>query len=280
MLVAVLVAAGCGGQQSAPSIPVGAASIPVGAAPDPESALVAHLYAAALRFYGNPAHVRTEQDPFGQLDSGEIRVAPGFTGRLLQRFEPDAPARSDLQVYRALVSALPEGVAAGDYTMSAADKPALAVTEKTAEGWGAQDVTEIVRRCANVSVGAVTGVPRPLSIGTCDLPEAREFTDDAALFASLQSAQIDAAWTTTAAPDIPSEAVVLSDRTALIRAENLVPLYRRNELTESQVLALNEIAGVLNTGSLADMRRQVAEGADPGAVAGQWLDAHPLGIGN
>ncbi|HYZ66635.1 MAG TPA: hypothetical protein VE666_02335, partial [Mycobacterium sp.] len=65
--------------------------------------------------------------------------------------------------------------------------------------------------------------------------------------------------------------------TSLIRAENLVPLYRRNELSESQVLALNEIAGVLDTGSLADMRRQVAQGADPGAVADAWLAAHPLG---
>ena len=77
--------------------------------------------------------------------------------------------------------------------------------------------------------------------------------------------------------DIPSELVVLSDKTALIRAENLVPLYRRNELNEQHVLALNEVAGVLDTGSLADMRRQVAEGKDPGQVADFWLDAHPLG---
>ncbi len=273
VLVAVLVAAGCGGPEPAPSIPVGSTS-------DSESALVAHLYAAALRFYGNPAHVRTEQDPFGQLDSGEIRVAPGFTGRLLQRFEPDASARSEVQVYRTLVSALPEGVAAGDYTTSAQDKPAIAVTEKTAEDWGGRDVAAMLGRCADVSVGAVRGAPHPLSVGTCKLSEAREFPDEAALFASLGSAQIDAAWTTTAAPDVPSKVVVLSDKTALIRAENVVPLYRRNELTESQVLALNEIAGVLDTGSLADMRSQVAEGADPGAVAAQWLDTHPLGIGN
>ena len=66
----------------------------------------------------------------------------------------------------------------------------------------------------------------------------------------------------------------------MVRAENLVPLYRRNELNESQVLALNEIAGVLDTGSLADMFRQVADGTDPGLVAGRWLEAHPLGVGN
>ena len=52
-----------------------------------------------------------------------------------------------------------------------------------------------------------------------------------------------------------------------------MPLYRRNELTESQVLAINEIAGVLDTGALADMRRKVADGADPGAVAGHgWTN--------
>jgi glycine betaine/choline ABC-type transport system substrate-binding protein len=109
------------------------------------------------------------------------------------------------------------------------------------------------------------------------MPKPREFPDSATLFAALQAGQINAAWTTTATPNIPSGLVVLSDKTALIRAENLVPLYRRNELDERQVLAVDEVAGVLDTGSLADMRRQVAEGKDPGVVADTWLDAHPLG---
>jgi glycine betaine/choline ABC-type transport system substrate-binding protein len=105
----------------------------------------------------------------------------------------------------------------------------------------------------------------------------REFPDTATLFASLRAGQVNAAWTSTAAPNLPDNTVVLSDRTALIRAENVVPLYRRNELGEQQVLALNQIAGELDTGAIADMRRQVAEGKEPGVVAGAWLDAHPLG---
>ena len=109
------------------------------------------------------------------------------------------------------------------------------------------------------------------------MPRPREFPDNATLFAALQAGQINAAWTTAATPNIPSELVVLSDKTALIGAENIVPLYRRNELNEQQVLALNEVAGVLDTGSLADMRRQVVEGKEPGLVADAWLDAHPLG---
>lgn len=268
--VLALIVVGCGGPAGPPSIAVGSTS-------DPESKLLAHLYAAALRFYGSPAHVRSVPDPVTELDSGEVRVAPGFTGRVLDRFEPDANARSDVQVYRAMVSALPEGVAAGDYTTSAEDKPALAVTERTADAWGGRDVAAAVRNCAKVIPGALAKARTPSKVGPCSVAKPREFPDNATLFAALRSGQINAAWTTAATPNVPSELVVLSDKTALIQAENIVPLYRRNELNEQQVLALNEVAGVLDTGSLADMRRQVADGKEPGQVADAWLDAHPLG---
>jgi glycine betaine/choline ABC-type transport system substrate-binding protein len=265
-----LIVVGCGGSVGPPSTAVGSTS-------NPESKLVAQLYAAALRFYGSPAHVQSVPDPVAELDSGDIRVAPGFTGQLLQRFDPDATARSDTQVYRALLSVLPEGVAAGDYTTSAEDKPSIAVTERTAGAWGGRDMTAAVRDCAKVVPGAPAGARTPSKVGLCTMPKPRELPDNATLFAALRAGQINAAWTTVATPNIPSELVVMSDKTALIRAENLVPLYRRNELNEQQVLALNEVAGVLDTGSLADMRRQVAEGKDPGLVADAWLDAHPLG---
>jgi glycine betaine/choline ABC-type transport system substrate-binding protein len=268
-LVALLVA-GCGGQAGEPSVAVGAGK-------DAESVLLAHVYAAALRYYGSPAHVESSPDPVADLDTGDVTVVPGFTGRLLKRFDPDATARADEQVYRSMISALPEGIGAGDYTQSAQDKPALAVTETTALTWKRRDVTALVANCGGLKVGAVNGAPVPATVGACRLPATREFPDMATLFASLLAGEVTAAWTSTAAPNLPDDAVVLSDRTSLIRAENVVPLYRRNELGEQQVLALNQIAGELDTGALADMRRQVAEGKEPGAVAGAWLDAHPLG---
>ena len=118
--------AGCGAQPAAPSIAVGAT-------PDAESALVAHLYAAALRSYGSPAHVQTEDDPLTELDAGERHgpcpASPAGCWRALSRTPPRARPR---RCTAPMVSALPEGVAAGDYTTSAEDKPALAVTEATA----------------------------------------------------------------------------------------------------------------------------------------------------
>lgn len=98
------------------------------------------------------------------------------------------------------------------------------------------------------------------------------------MFAAVASGRLTAAWTTTADPGVPADLVALADtKPTLIRAENVVPLYRRNALSERQVLAINEVAGVLDTAALVDMRRQVRAGADPQAVATGWLAEHPLG---
>jgi osmoprotectant transport system substrate-binding protein len=268
-LLAALMVAGCGATN-------GEQSIAIGARDDAESTLLAHVYASALRTYGTAAHVEVVPDPLAGLDSGAIGVAPGFTGRLLDTFVPGAKARAAVQVYRDMVSALPEGVTAGDYAESAEDKPALAVAEGTADAWGGRDVTAAVRNCDKLRVGQVVGVPRPAAIGTCPA-KVRGYPDAATLFEALRTGQVNAAWTSTADPDIPVDVVVLADRTSLIRAENVVPLYRRNELSEMQVLALNEVAGVLDTAGLVEMRRQVAAGGDPGHVADGFLAEHPLG---
>lgn len=270
VVIVALLIAGCGGNDEP-------RSVAVGAGPDAESDLLAQLYASALRYYGSPAHVESSPDPVADLDTTDVEVVPGLTGRLLVRFDPDAVARGDEQVYRTMISSLPEGIAAGDYAMSANDKPAPAVTEATATRWAGRDVSALVRNCGRQRVGAVEGHAPPAQVGTCKLAEAREYPDAAALFAGLQSGQVDVAWTSTAAPNVPDDVVVLADKTSLIRAENVVPLYRRNELSERQVLALNQIAGELDTGSLADMLRKIADGAESGAVAAEWLNSHPLG---
>lgn len=272
--LAALLLTGCGAGPTPPSLAVGAT-------PDTESLVLAHLYAGALRGSGVAAHVETTHDPISRLDSGTLNVVAGFTGRLLVAFAPGVAARSDRQVYWAMIGALPEGIAAGDYAMNAADKPALAVTKPTAAAWGGADLSELPRHCESLVLGRVAGVRAPSTVGRCRLPQVREFPNGTALFVALRGEQIGAAWTSTADPDIPgdsSDIVVLTDgRPALVRAENVVPLYRRNELAEPQLLAINQVAGVLDTAALADMRRQVADGADPQAVADGWLAEHPLG---
>jgi glycine betaine/choline ABC-type transport system substrate-binding protein len=213
-----------------------------------------------------------------KLDSGTFVVVPSLTGRVLQAFQPGASVRSDAQVYKAMIGALPEGIAAGDYTTAAEDKPALAVAEPTSKSWGGRDLSALPRHCDGLVVGSLAGAPTPSAVGSCRLPAAREFSDDAKLFAAVKAGEVTAAWTTTADPNVPADLMVLTDgKPALVQAENVVPLYRRNELTDRQLLAVNEVAGVLDTAALVEMRRQVTAGADPQAVADAWLNEHPLG---
>ena len=277
--LAVVLWAGCathtGDQRARPELVVGSR-------PDPESMLLAAIYVAALRSYGFAARPETATDPMAKLDSGAFTVVPAFTGQTLQLVQPGAVAMSDAQVYRAMIAALPEGVLAGDYTTAAEDKPVLLVTQATAKAWGGHDLTAdlstLPKHCDGLVIGAVAGFQAPAAVGSCRLPAPREFPDETALFAAVRTGQPTAGWTTTADPNSPADLVALADRTpALIPAENVVPLYRRNALNDRQLLAINEVAGVLDTAALADMRRQVAGGADPQAVAGGWLAEHPLG---
>jgi glycine betaine/choline ABC-type transport system substrate-binding protein len=250
----------------------------VGSGAGVELALLADIYTAALRSYGFPARTGQAPDPLSKLDSGAFVVVPGFTGRVLQVFQPGDTVRSDAQVYRAMVGALPEGIAAGDYTTAAEDKPALAVAESTSKSWGSGDLSALSRHCDGLVVGSIAGASTPPAIGSCRPAAAREFPNESALFAAVKAAEVTAAWTTTADPNVPADLVVLTDgKPAMVQAENVVPLYRRNELTERQLLAVNEVAGVLDTAALADMRRQVTAGADAQAVADAWLSEHPLG---
>ncbi|MHA7649415.1 glycine betaine ABC transporter substrate-binding protein [Mycobacterium sp. ML4] len=274
LLGLVLIVAGCSGRDG-PRHP----DLVVGSALDGDSKLLAALYVSALRSYGFASHSEAAADPMAKLDAGAFTVVPGYTGRVLRSLQPSASELSDKRVYQAMNAALPEGVAAGDYATAAEDKPTLIVTPATSAAWGGSDLTLLLRHCEGLAVGAVTGRSVPSSVGTCKLPRPREFPDDATMFAALRTGEATAAWATSADPSIPADLIALADssKDSLIQAENVVPLYRRNALNTRQLLAVNEIAGVLDTAALADMRRRVAAGADPQAVADGWLGEHPLG---
>lgn len=270
-LVATLALAGCGA-------PHGSREVVVGSPPDHESVVLAELYAGALRAFGTAARAESDGNPLTKLDTGAYQVVPGFTGRLMQTFQPGATAVSDEDVYRAMVAALPEGIAAGDYTGSAQDTPTAAVSEATATSWGGRNLATLVGHCGQLTPGKVAGGTAPTAVGGCSPPPASQFRSDAALFDALRGGRINAAWTSTADPGVPSDVVVLANsQPPLVPAENVVPLYRRNELNEREVLALDEVAGEFDTAALAEMRRRVDGGADPRQVAEGWLAEHPLG---
>jgi glycine betaine/choline ABC-type transport system substrate-binding protein len=272
VLATALAVAGCASSRGS------ARELVVGSRPDAEFVLLANIYAGALRSYGFAARVEAVADPLTELDAGALNVVPALTGTVLQTFEPGATVRSDQQVYRAMVGALPEGLAAGDYATAAEDKPALAVTRSTSDAWGGTDLSILPQHCAGLGLGERGGSVEPAAISSCRLPDARQFPDETAMFDALQDGHVTLAWTTTADPNVPAGVVLLADgKPALVQAQNVVPLYRRNELNTRELLAINEVAGVLDTAALVDMRRQLAKGAGVQTVADAWLAEHPLG---
>ena len=146
-LTAALATAGCSENRHP-------AELVVGSRAGIESTVLADVYTGALRSYGFPARTEQAPNPLTKLDSGAFVVVPSLTGRVLQAFQPGATVRSDAQVYKTMVGALPEGIAAGDYTTAAEDKPALAVAESTSKSWGGSDLSALTRHCDGLVVGS------------------------------------------------------------------------------------------------------------------------------
>ena len=271
-LTAALATAGCG-----PGAGHHPADLVVGSRAGIESTLLADVYTGALRSYGFPAHTEQAPDPLSKLDSGAFVVVPSFTGRVLQAFQPGADVRADAQVYKAMIGALPEGIAAGDYATAAEDKPALAVAGSTVEAVGRPAISAC---WPSTATGWLSGrSPAFGARGGRRLPVTRwpRIPGRRNAFRGLCG---PVRWQRPGPPppipNVPADLVVLTDgKPALVQAENVVPLYRRNELTDRQLLAVNEVAGVLDTAALVDMRRQVTAGADPRAVADAWLNDTP-----
>lgn len=245
---------------------------------DPQYQVLAHIYAAVVQATGIDTRVRESADPVAELDTGIASVAPGFTGRVLRQFAPQQrPTGDEEAAYKAMIAALPAGVAAADYG-TAEDRPALAVAASPGAS-SKPTLAAFVRHCDQLLRSGQVGqgpVPVP-RIGSCDTGAPRQFAGAGELFAALKRGEIAVAWTSTASQNLPVDGVtVLDDGKNWLPANNAVPLYRRNELTEPQVLSLNKVAGELTTGDLSTMTREVSGGGDPQRVVDTWLNDHQI----
>ena len=271
-LIALLLRGGVRRHAASPSIAVGARD-------DAESMLLANLYASALRTYGTAAHVEVVPDPLAGLDSGDVAVAPGFTGRLLDTFAPGAKARAAVQVYRDMVSALPEGVAAGDYAESAEDKPALAVTEATVDAWGGRDVTAAVRHCDQLELGQVVGVTTTgRRSATCaakvrEFPTPQRFSRRCGRVRSMRPGRRRPIRT------FPPTWWCSADRTALIRArERRAAVSPQRVVRDAGARAQRGGRRAGHRGARCRCAVRSPAGADPRTGRRRaWLAEHPLG---
>lgn len=95
---------------------------------------------------------------------------------------------------------------------------------------------------------------------------------------ALRNGTVDAADIFSTDPAISRYGFVsLNDPHNLFAAQNVVPLFKRDVLSQPMADACNAVSAKLNTAILGELDAQIANGADPAGVARKWLATHRLG---
>nr|WP_277350827.1 glycine betaine ABC transporter substrate-binding protein [Rhodococcus sp. HNM0569] len=238
----------------------------IGAGDRPESVVLAHVYAAALRAAGGSVEVVTglgdRASVLAKLDAGDITFVPEFSGGLLGALDPDADARTPEDVYAAVSRALPQGLSVSDSAPAEVRRVLTSVEPGT--------VAELLPRC-----GATTLV----TTDAWDVARAPDaLADGGCRFGSVtpQGAAEAATGTVVGSTTIAEhgDLTPLEDPDYVFAAQNVVPLYRTDSLSTAQVKSLDVVAGELGTADLADMVERVRRGEiDSAAAAGDWFAA-------
>lgn len=252
-----------------------------------EAEIVGHIYANALVRSGSRVTPRpqagTQNEVVDAVTTGEATFTLGFTGGLLSRFDPSSTVLAADEVYTDMMAALPEGVTAAD-PAPAEDAPAYVVSKHTSETHGLQAMSDLAGHCGDFTLGARQGAlaDRELatSVGTtydCGFgrrvalgPNPRE------VFDALRAGEVSVGLVQSADPILaPEDMVPLSDDEDAIRAQHLVPVFRKGSLSVDQLDLVNRVSGELTTDDVRELLLGVEFGTTTAVgLANFWLDEH------
>ncbi len=289
-------AAGGGSSAASGSAGSGAASagggsaggqIVIGSANFPESALIANIYAEALKAKG--VDVKTNLN-IGEravyikaLQDGSIDLVPEYSGVLLQYFQKDATAVSSDDVFKALTAATPSTLKVLEQS-KAEDKDAVVVTKETADSNNLKSIADL----APVASGFVLGGPpewetRPTGVPGLKAKYNLTFKEFKALdvggpltVGALKSGQIQAGDLFTTDPAIKAnDFVALEDPNNLFAAQNVLPLITAAKASSQVTDVLNAVSKKLDTNTLIDLNTKVSvDKQDSVQVAQEWVSAN------
>ncbi|MFI9410931.1 glycine betaine ABC transporter substrate-binding protein [Nocardia gamkensis] len=282
VVASVALAVSCGNDEPAPSITVGAGD-------SIESSVLAEIYAGALARTGARTAVApglgNRADYLAALDADRVQVVGEHTGALLTHLDEHATVRLPEKVVKAVSAALPEGLVVSDRAEGADLRPRLLLTTQAAAEDKVRTVGDLAPRCGGLTVGVATTPGLLPSAGHervdgCDFAATVAFPDPAALRKALLDGRVQAGLLggpPELTPGATDGLAVLADDDYAVRAENVLPLFRKGVLDQRQIKKLNYVAGELTTDELAAMIRSVRDdGAAPGDLARAWLDRHAL----
>ncbi|HRW17282.1 MAG TPA: ABC transporter substrate-binding protein [Dermatophilaceae bacterium] len=268
----------------------GAASgtLTVGAADFSESQVLAEIYAQALTAKGVKAGTRpaigSREVYLKALQDGSVDIVPEYTGSLLSFLDKTATAKAPDEVYAALQKALPAGVVVTAKS-AAEDKNSIVVTKATAAKWSLTQIGDLVAHQGEVVIAAPPEF-KDRQQGLVGLKEQYGFVPKdfrplkgKAVVDALLGDQAQAANIFSTDPSISTNGfVTLADPKLLFGSDNVVPLVRKDKLTDQLKATLDAVSAKLDTAGLTGLVKQVdVDKKDAKVVAKEWLATVGLG---
>ena len=289
-----LVLAACGGGEDAlegGTQPNQQSSVTVGSTNFSEQLILAQMYAAVLEKAGVQVELRpnlgAREVVFPALEKGEIDLLPEYNGAVLAFLDPDATQTTADEVNTALQPLLDGKGLVALAQSPAEDKDGWAVTKETADRLGLAKVSDLKGKASQLVVGGPpeletrpAGLPGLKKVyGIEDFKEFRALDAGGPLTTSaLNKGDIDVGRVFTTQGAIAEFGwVVLEEDKPLQPAQNIVPIGRKEAMTDQVRQALDAISAKITTDELTKLNKLVdVDKQDPEKVANDWLTQQGL----
>ncbi len=295
--VAALALAACGANNN-PTAPAGGGggstasaaggSITVGSADFSESQVLGEIYAGAIKAKGitvtTKPNIGSRDVYIKALQDGSIDIVPEYTGSLLTFLKGTAPSQDPDAVYTALKSTLPPTLVVLDKS-TAEDKNSMVVTKDTAAKFSLKSIADLTAHQADITVAAppefqtrqqgLVGLKSEYGFAPANFLPLK----GAAVVNALTNGQAQAANIFSTDPSISANGfVTLEDPKLLFGSDNVVPLMRKDKVSDTITAALNAVSAKIDTATLTDLVKQVdVDKKDASAVAKDFLSKNGLG---
>jgi osmoprotectant transport system substrate-binding protein len=270
-------------------LPSAPGSVTIGSAAFPENELLADIYGDAMAAKGvsvkKKLNIGERSVYITALKDGSIGAVPEYTGSILYYLNTSATEKTPDDVYAALQQqAAANGFAVTNFA-AAQDSDTITVTQSTASRYHLTSIADLKDVAGQLTLGApaqfrtrADGVPALKSVygvefGNFTVTEA----GGTVTVNALKNGSIDAADIFSTDPSIvQNHFVSLTDPKSMFAAQNIVPMFSQNVLTQPMKDACDAVSAKLDTATLAKLVAKVAGGQDADKVAHDWLTQEGL----
>ena len=269
----------------------GGSTVTVGSTNFSEQLILAEMYAAVLKKAGVKVDTRlnlgAREVVFPALEKGDIDLLPEYNGAVLSFLDPKATQTTSDEVNGALAPLLDaKGLVALDES-PAEDKDGWAVTKETADKYGLAKISDLKGKAGQLVIGGPpelktrpSGIPGLKKVyGIEDFKEFKALDAGGPLTTSaLNKGDIDVGRVfTTQGAIAANNWVLLEEDKPLEPAQNIVPIGRKDAMTDQVKQALNAISAKITTEELTKLNKLVdVDKQDPEKVANDWLTQQGL----